>query len=152
MIIRKMFTTPAFRWKSPYDELEDMRERMAHLARTLGDESAFRPSAGVFPLINLTEDKDSYWLRAELPGVKTEDLDISISDNHLSLAGERKIADADASAKWHRRERDAGKFSRMIELPDRVDGDKVKATLTDGILNIMLPKAASAKPRQIKVS
>ncbi|AOY60261.1 MULTISPECIES: Hsp20/alpha crystallin family protein [Desulfococcus] len=152
MIIRRMFTTPAFRWKSPYDELDEMRGRLAHLARALSGEPESRPDAGVYPLINVTEDKDHFWIRAELPGIKADDLDLSITDNHLSLSGERKIPDAGASAKWHRREREAGKFSRMIELPDRVDPEKVKAGIADGVLSIMLPKAASAKPRQIKVS
>ena len=152
MIIRKMFATPAFRWKSPFDELEEMRGRMARLARTLGDDPAFQRSAGVFPLINLTEDRDSYRVRAELPGIKAEDLELSITDNHLAISGERKIAEAGESSKWHRREREAGKFSRMIELPDRVDGEKVTAGMADGVLCIMLPKAASAKPRQIKIS
>jgi len=152
MIIRRMFATPAFRWKSPYDELDEMRGRLAHLTRALSGESESRPEAGVYPLINVTEDKDYFRVRAELPGVKAEELDLSITDNHLSLSGERKIAEAGASAKWHRREREAGKFSRMIELPDRIDPEKVKAKIADGILSIMLPKSASAKPRQIKIS
>jgi HSP20 family protein len=152
MIIRRMYTTPVFRWKSPYDELDVMRGRMEDLARTLRGDARLRPDAGVFPLINVTEDQENFWLRAELPGVKADDLDLTITENHLALSGERRIAEADASAKWHRREREAGKFSRMIELPDRVVGEKIEAKMADGILSIMLPKAASAKPRQIHVS
>jgi HSP20 family protein len=147
-----MYTAPVFRWKSPFDELDAMRGRMEELARTLRGDARLRPDAGVFPLINVTEDQDNFWLRAELPGVKADDLDLTITDNHLALSGERKITEADASAKWHRREREAGKFSRMIDLPDRVDGEKIEAKMADGILSIMLPKAASAKPRQIQVS
>jgi len=134
MIIRKVFTTPAFRWKSPYDELDEMRGRMEHLSRTLEDDPVFQRNAGVFPLINLTEDRNNYYIRMELPGIKAQDIDLSITDNQLALTGERKIAAAGESAKWHRREREAGKFSRMIALPDRVDGEKVKASMTDGIL------------------
>ncbi|WP_373500491.1 Hsp20/alpha crystallin family protein [Desulfococcus sp.] len=151
MFIRRVLTTPAFRLKSPFDELEEMRGRMAHLTRTLENDAAFTPSAGVFPLINVTEDADNYWIRAEIPGVKAEDLELTITGDHLSLSGERKIAEPGASAKWHRREREAGKFSRMIKIPDRVDGEKIKAGMADGILSIALPKAASAKPRHIQV-
>lgn len=151
MVFRRVFTTPAFRWKSPFDELEEMRGRMAHLSRTLENDAAYQRSAGVFPLINVTEDADNFWIRAELPGVRAEELDLSLTDNHLAVSGERKIAAPEASAKWHRREREAGRFSRVIKIPDRVDAEKIQARMSDGILTIALPKAASAKPRQIKV-
>jgi HSP20 family protein len=128
-----------------------MRGRMAHLTRTLENDAAYQRSAGVFPLINVTEDADNFWVRAELPGVRADELDLSLTANHLTLSGERKIATPDASVKWHRREREAGKFSRVIKIPDRVDGDKIQAKMSDGILSIALPKSASAKPRQIEI-
>jgi HSP20 family protein len=108
-------------------------------------------SAGVFPLINLTEDKDSYYVRAELPGVKGEALDIQVTANNLAISGERKIAAEDKGAKYHRREREAGSFSRMIGLPGDIDSDKVDAKLEDGILTVVVSKAEAAKPKQITV-
>jgi HSP20 family protein len=111
-----------------------------------------RASAGVYPLINLTEDKDKYYVRAELPGVKGDELDIQVTGNNLAISGERKIAAEDEDARYHRREREAGTFSRMIGLPGEVDADKVEAHLANGILSIVVSKAEVAKPKQISVS
>jgi HSP20 family protein len=110
-----------------------------------------RVSAGVFPLVNLTEDKDNYYIRAELPGVKADELDIQVTGNSLSISGERKIAAEEEGARYHRREREAGTFSRVIGLPGEVDMDKVEAKLEDGILRIVVSKAEIAKPKQINV-
>jgi HSP20 family protein len=108
--------------------------------------------AGVFPLINLTEDKDNYYVRAELPGVKGEELDIQVTGKNLAISGERKIAAEGEGAKYHRREREAGTFSRMIGLPGDIDSNKVEAKLENGILSIVVSKAEIAKPKQISVS
>lgn len=151
MIVRRMFNTPNWGWRSPFDELELLRNRMNTLSRTLSGDTPVQRSAGVFPLINVTEDKDHYRVRAELPGLSAEDLDISITGNSLALSGERKISEEAKDAKYHRRERESGKFSRMIELPDHVDGEKVEAKMANGILTVVMPKAEAAKPRQIKV-
>jgi HSP20 family protein len=110
-----------------------------------------REAAGVLPLINLTEGKDHYLVRAELPGVKGDELDIQVTANNLAISGERKIAAEDEGARYHRREREAGTFSRMIGLPDEVDTDKVDAKLENGILTIVISKAEIAKPKQITV-
>jgi HSP20 family protein len=120
------------------------------LDQMFDDSPQQRVSAGVFPLINLTEDKDNY--RAELPGVKGEELDIQVTGKNLAISGERKIAAEEDSAKYHRREREAGTFSRMIGLPGEVDTDKVDAKLENGILSIVVSKAEIAKPKQISVS
>jgi HSP20 family protein len=110
-----------------------------------------REAAGVLPLINLTESKDNYYVRAELPGVKGDELDIQVTANNLAISGERKIAAEEEGARYHRREREAGTFSRMIGLPDEVDTDKVDAKLENGILNVVISKAEIAKPKQITV-
>jgi HSP20 family protein len=110
-----------------------------------------RPYAGVFPLINLTEDKNAYYVRAELPGVVAGDLDIQATSNSLSISGERKLPAENKDARWHRREREAGKFSRMVALPSEIDSNKVDASLVNGILTVTVPKAEVTKPRQIAV-
>ena len=110
-----------------------------------------RFSAGVFPLINLTEDKDSYYVRAELPGVKGEALDIQVTANNLAISGERNIPEEGEGARYHRREREAGSFSRMIGLPGDINPDKVDAKLANGILTVKVSKAEAAKPKQITV-
>jgi HSP20 family protein len=106
--------------------------------------------AGVFPPINLTEDKDNYYVRAELPGVTGDDLDIQVTANNLAISGERKIA-AEEGVRYHRRDREAGTFSRMISLPGEIDADKIDARLKNGVLSIAISKAEVAKPKQIAV-
>jgi HSP20 family protein len=108
-------------------------------------------TAGVFPLMNVTEDKDSFYVRAELPGLKPDELDISVTGDTLSLSGERKIPTEDENAQYHRREREAGKFNRIVSLPSQVDTGKVEASCEDGILTITLPKAETVKPKKITI-
>jgi HSP20 family protein len=148
MIYRRFFNVPTYRIKSPWEELHRMRQQLDQM---FDDTQSQRVSAGVFPLINLTEDKDNYYVRAELPGVKGDELDIQVTGNNLAISGERKIA-AQEDARYHRREREAGKFSRIIALPGEVDTDKVEASLENGILSIVVSKAEIAKPKQISVN
>jgi HSP20 family protein len=109
------------------------------------------PSAGVFPLINVTEDKENYYVRAELPGIKSDELDIQVTKDGISISGERKIPVEGNGVKYHRREREAGKFSRLINLPGEVDVNKVEASRENGVLKVIIPKTEVAKPRQITV-
>jgi len=149
MIYRRFFNVPTYRIKSPWDELHRVRQQ---LEQVFNDAPHQRESAGVFPLTNLTEDKDKYYIRAELPGVKGDELDIQVTGNNLAISGERKIAAVEEGARYHRREREAGTFSRMIGLPGEVDTDNVEANLENGILTIAISKAEIAKPKQISVS
>lgn len=153
MLSKSVWNFPGFGPRSPFAELDRMRRQMDALSGILFREApAGRvASAGVFPMINLTEDKDRYYLRAELPGMRAEDIDIQILDKSLTVSGERKIASEGDRVRYHRRERDAGKFSRVIGLPGDVDGGKVDAKMADGVLTVVLPKAESAKPRQITI-
>ena len=149
MIYRRFFNVPTYRIRSPWDELHRMRQQ---LEQVFDDAPYQRASAGVFPLTNLTEDKDKYYVRAELPGVKGDELDIQVTGNNLAISGERKIDAENEDAKYHRREREAGTFSRMIGLPGDIDADRVEANLENGILTIVVSKAEIAKPKQISVS
>ena len=128
-----------------------MRRQMDWLSENVLGGAIREPFAGVFPLINVTEDSDGYYVRAELPGIRPEELDISVTGSNLSISGERKIADEDGEAKYHRRERESGRFSRVISLPGLIDQEKVEASSADGVLTIRLPKAEAAKPKQISV-
>jgi len=127
-----------------------MRRQVDRLYQGLFNPNA-RPGAGVFPLINLTEGKDCFTIRAELPGVSSEELDIQATANTLSLGGERRIPEENSEAKYHRRERESGRFSRVISLPGEINPDKVEASLVNGILTIVVSKAEASKPRQISV-
>lgn len=152
MIYRRVFGVPSWNSRNAFAELEQMRRQMNRLWEGVTGESIQSRSAGVFPLVNLTEDQNNYYVRAELPGVQSEALDIKVDANTLSLSGERKIEAEGSNVKYHRREREAGSFSRMITLPGEIDPDKVSANMNLGLLKIVVPKAEAVKPRQISVS
>ena len=90
-------------------------------------------------------------LKAELPGMKKEDIDISLQGDVLTLSGERKEEETFDKAETYRSERFLGKFQRSLTLPVTVSADKVQASYKDGILTVTLPKAEEAKPKQIEV-
>lgn len=140
---------PGSRWLR-FGELDRMRRDMERLFEGLSGGAAPYGNAGVFPLTNVTEDQDNYYVRAELPGIKAQDLNISVTGDGLSISGERKIGEAEG-ATYHRRERESGTFSRMLASPGPIETDKVEASSKDGILTIVMPKAEKAKPRQISV-
>lgn len=148
-MVRNWLDMPVGYWRSPFDELSRIK---AQLDRFYGGEgqAGATPSAQVFPLVNITEDKDNYYIRGELPGIATEDLDLSVTGKTLTLSGERKIASPDGVS-YHRRERRAGSFSRTITLPVEIASEKVAASLADGVLTITLPKADEVKPRQVRI-
>ena len=110
-------------------------------------------AAGVwYPPVDILESKDSYIIRAELPGMRNEDLKTEVNEGMLTLSGERKFEEPANGVEYHRVERVAGKFSRSFYLPQTVKQDSIKATYRDGILEIQVPKAEEAKPRQIAIS
>ncbi|MFC1892408.1 Hsp20/alpha crystallin family protein [Thermodesulfobacteriota bacterium] len=150
MIFRKVSSLPTT-WRGPFDELERMRSQMDRLFSDLSERNLGPSTAGVFPLINMTENNDNFYIRAELPGVNSEDLDISVTGDTFTISGERKIPDEKNEARYHRREREAGNFNRVITLPSLVQPDKVEAESKNGVLTIVLPKAEETKPRQISI-
>ena len=105
---------------------------------------------GAFPPINVFSDKDGFTVRAEVPGIKAEELSLDVEPGRLSLSGERKF-DPHADGGYHRRERRGGVFSRTLRLPPDLDTHAAKAELVDGILTVQIPKAETAKPRHIEV-
>lgn len=152
MIYRRLFDFPAFASRSPFEEFNNMRRQFDRLANLLAESPQRTIGAGVFPQLNLTEDANKLYLRAELPGVKSDDLDIQATGKTISITGERKIHEENAAARYHRREREAGKFSRVLAMPTEIDADRIEAKLENGILTIMVPKSEAAKPRQIKIN
>jgi HSP20 family protein len=150
MMIRRVFDFPDLNFRRQVEEFNRMRRQLNQLSSRWMEKTGLERS-GVFPLINLSEGKEAYFVRAELPGVKASELDIQATGSALSLAGERKIPEENGNAKYHRREREAGKFSRMISLGAEIDPEKVEAKMEAGILTITLPKAEKTKPRQISV-
>jgi HSP20 family protein len=112
--------------------------------RTPGSLSRWTPALDVY------QDKDQFNVVAELPGLKKEDIELSLHDGVLTISGERK--QEKKGEEGYKNERFFGRFQRSVTLPSSVDGDKVRATYQDGILKVVLPKAEEAKPKQIEVS
>ncbi len=148
MIYRRFWGVPGWDFRGPHGGIERVRREMDRLLEGLTSQAP--RSAGVFPLVNLTESKDNFYLRAELPGISSSELDIQATANSVSISGERSIP-AETEARYHRRERESGRFSRVVSLPREINPDQVEAGLADGVLTVTLPKAEIAKPRQISV-
>ncbi len=152
MIYRRHYHYPAVSFGNAFDQLERVRRQFDRL---VGEDSSAQRSllgSGVFPQINLTEDADKFSIRAELPGVRSDEIQMQATAKNLTIAGERKIETENEGVRYHRREREAGKFSRIIAMPTQIDPDRIEARLQDGVLNIRVPKADAVKPRQISIS
>ncbi|WP_297081724.1 Hsp20/alpha crystallin family protein [uncultured Demequina sp.] len=117
----------------------------------LGDSDA--SLAGAFsPALDVEETEDGFTLHVELPGVSPDQVDVSIEENVLTIAGQRDFY-SDANAEGFKRiERRFGTFHRAVRMPDRVDPDRIEASYKDGLLTVSVPKSESAKPRRIQVA
>ena len=135
----------------PLRELEQVQRRLDRVFRNVFGLERSPWRVGVYPLVNISEDRDHIYVRAELPGVKAEDLEITVQNHSLILRGERKIPTEEKQVNYQRRERESGFFRRVLALPARVQADKVEATCKDGILTIKLAKPEETKPRKIQV-
>jgi HSP20 family protein len=103
------------------------------------------------PAMDILESKDAYIIRAELPGFKKEDINVELKDETLTLSGERKSDELPEGVHYRSAERVSGKFVRSVILPETVNTDGIQASYKDGVLEIHVPKAEKAKPRQITV-
>jgi HSP20 family protein len=137
--------------RHPFNQLRNEVDRL--LTGFLGPTTdGFHP--GVFHTqtpLNVWEQQDALKVEMELPGVKGDQLDISVAGDELSVKVSRPDV-AQEGVTYHRRERPVGAFSRIVRLPIEVDADRVEADLRDGVLTITLPKAEIAKPRKINIT
>jgi len=104
------------------------------------------------PPVDVYEKPDKYVVKAEMPGVREKDLDISVAEDVLTLKGERRYESDEEEKDLYRRERAYGDFKRNVNLPSDVDEEKVEATLKDGVLEIILPKTEETRARKVPVS
>ena len=150
MIVRRMVPSEGAGVRNS-GELNELQRQMQSLMG--GMEAAFLSSsgAGVFPEVNVTQDENNLYVRAELPGMKANELQVTAVKNRLSLSGTRQILSEDESVSYHRRERAGGHFNRSIVLPLEFQGDKASAEYVDGILTVTLPRTPEAKPKQVQV-
>jgi HSP20 family protein len=139
-------------WNDPYRNVAQLQRDMNRLWDSIFTERERFPGSGVYPALNVSEDNECLFVRAELPGFDPKSLDISIQEDNLVLKGERRIEQEDDKAVYHRRERESGTFRRILSLPVAVDHDKITANFSDGMLTVTLPKAPESKPRRVKVT
>lgn len=135
------------RWSDLRDEIDRMFEAPL---RELARNSQF--FTGWSPALDVYDEKDNFVVKAEVPGMKKEDIEVSFHDGNLTISGERKSETKEEDAEVCRAERFVGRFQRTIALPGSVALDKVAATYKDGVLTVTLPKSEDSKPRQIDVS
>ncbi|MEN6536008.1 MAG: Hsp20/alpha crystallin family protein [Bryobacteraceae bacterium] len=138
-----------------YDPLRDFEEFPAGLrlfqdtlSRLLSEPSTQRPWA---PSVDILETENELVLKADLPDVSMNDIDIQIENGTLSLKGERKFEKEQKDVGYHRIERSYGSFARYFSLPDTVETEKVSADYKNGVLSVTLPKKEVAKPKSVKV-
>jgi len=141
---------PAFR--NPWAEFERIRQGLDELSRSYVDKGKGQARANVYPALNIYEESDRLIVTAELPGVKAEDLELSVEGETLTIQGKRDSRQNEAGISYHRREIESGSFSRAVALPVKIDTEHVGAKLSNGILTITLMKASEVTPRQIKIT
>lgn len=138
---------------NPFKELRTMQEQMNRLLdlawnREAGEEL----KEGIWqPSVDIYEDEESVVIKAEVPDIDQNDIEVRIEDNTLTLKGERKLDQSIRKENYHRVERYYGPFQRSFSLPPTIDQEKVKATCERGVLTLILPKREEKKPKQITV-
>ena len=142
------------RWE-PLRELSTLQNEMNRLFNTVVDAPGASANANLrrwMPAMDLVEDDDAFVLRADLPGMRQQDVSIEFDDSTLTVSGERKAEHESQEAGFHRVERSFGAFSRSLTLPKGIDGDAVSASFDRGVLEIRIPKPEARKPRRISIA
>ncbi len=139
-----------------FDAFRDLLSMQDHVNRMFGDSlSRFTGGEAVgtwYPPVDISEEVDRVVLRAEIPGVSRDDIDINVENGTITLRGEKKHEKQIDRENAYRVERFYGTFSRSFVLPTTINAEAIKATYKDGVLEVILPKAEEARPRKIQVS
>jgi HSP20 family protein len=140
-------------WRSLRTDVDRLFEDFfGGLSRTAATaQGASQRSAFWAPPVDVSENEDQFLVRAELPGIKQEDIDIELENNVLTIKGERKFERKDEKENYHFVERSYGSFFRSFTLPRNVDPNGISANFADGVLTIGIPKAEEAKPRKVQI-
>jgi HSP20 family protein len=148
--------TTMMRWdpfqdlRSAQDEMAQMSPMLAHALGLHTQQGNARTTAWA-PALDISERKDAYLVTVELPGLKPEDLDLTMEDGLLTIQGERQFTQESSEQQFHRVERRYGAFRRSITLPAHVMAEGIQASFENGVLQIVVPKAEEAKPKRIQV-
>jgi HSP20 family protein len=139
-------------YESPriWQELDQFQREMNRLFDTAGKRRVIKPLG--YPAINVRMNEDEQLITAEMAGVHSDDIDIDVTGDAITISGERKMDQDPDDVYYHRRERSYGTFSRTIQLPFMVDTNKVEASFRNGILVIRLPRAEADKPKKISIT
>lgn len=142
-------------WLEPFGEIEKIQREMNRLfdfslARFPMGENTLLGSQWA-PAVDVHESKDNILVKADMPGLKKDEIEIHVQDNNLILKGEKKEEKEVKEDNYYRAERFSGSFCRMIPLPSQIDGEKVDARYQDGVLTLTLAKKEESKPKQIKI-
>ena len=142
----------------PFVELERLRQEFDRAASRSGSgrspgRFAFLPgrAARQYPLVNVADDGENFYVEALAPGVDPDQLEITVVQNRLTIAGEKRGAGDVAPERVHRVERAAGRFLRTVDLPVEVEADRVEAQYKNGLLKLTLPRAAASRPRRVTI-
>ncbi len=138
-----------YRVRSPWQEVDRLQQEMNRLFSTLSEGDALRPAG--YPAMNVWTNPEGAVVTAELPGFDSEDIDISVVGDQLTLSGSRQPEELGEGERYHRRERRFGQFTRTFQLPFQVEANNVEARYEKGILYIELPRAEVDKPKRITV-
>lgn len=150
MLLRRVWPSrPTF--ESPFADFDQLRRQMMRLFDAVDTDTFGDLGATVFPPVNISQDNDNFYVRAEVPGINPKDLQISALGRRLTLSGRRELPKESEETSYHRKERAEGEFNRTVTLPAEFNTDRVDAQYQAGILTCTLPKSDTARPRQIIV-
>lgn len=137
----------------PFREMEDLLERYKRSGRGTVPQKEYEGilSGDWSPVVDITEDKDAFKIKAELPGVEKKDVNVTIENGVLTIKGEKKVEKEEKGDKTHRIECAYGSFLRSFTLPQEIEPDGVDANFKDGVLTMKIPKSEKVKPKQIDV-
>lgn len=133
------------RW-DPFSDISQLSRTMNRLFRTLPE-----GRGDTFPSMNVYAGGEEAIVTAELPGVESDQLEVSVNGDVFTISGTRDTGEKTEKQTWHRRERFSGKFTRSVQLPFQVEADKVQARLKQGVLQVILPRAEADKPQRIQI-
>ena len=146
-----------WRWGAPdifgssFSDLVRMQNEMNRLWELASGVKSVVDRSRVYPPMNITEDDEFLFVRAELPGVEVGAIDLSLNGDQLILRGDRKTTQTGEKINYHRKEREEGVFRRVVNLATRVDANRVEAVSKNGVLTIKIGKAEEVKPHQVKI-
>ncbi|MEO0230510.1 MAG: Hsp20/alpha crystallin family protein [candidate division WOR-3 bacterium] len=140
------------RW-DPFKEISSLRDEIDRLFDSFfGRQTSIASTEGFWvPAIDVEETENDYIVKAELPGLKKEDIKLCVTDDSLTISGERKMEKEEKGKTYHRIEMNYGRFERTIRFPSEVVPDKAKASYKDGILTVTIPKTEKAKAKELEI-